>query len=185
MILTLFTICFIYSCGAPKNFTYYYDNKSTGLDQLIDINGYYISEYGCDSSFYSIYMFYANGLFSIATASVIDNELVDCFVNGGNSNLCKYPLWGTYQLEGTLIKTQAIRAEGNGCVIFRDYQILPDKSIVNIRDYVQPEYTNLGYMENYPSFSNNPCEKKAIFFSTEVKRDSTECPFLHKKWFHK
>lgn len=185
ILFSFFFVYIFYGCGAPKNFTYHFNNENKGLDKLIDINGYYISTHGCDTSFYSIYMFYPNGLFTIATTTEITSELIDCFQNGGASNICKYPLWGTYRIEDNMIKTQTIRMEGNGCTIFRDYKILPDKSILNISDYVQPEYTNLGYMNNYPSFTSNPCEKKAQFYPLKTKRDSTECLLLKKKWFYK
>lgn len=184
-ILLLAVVIFV-SCGMPpKNFTYRYESQDTGLKELIDINGYYISQHGCDSTFYSMYMFYPDGLFTIATTSKILPGLVDCFRNGGKSNICRYPLWGTYRLEGDLIKTQVMRTEGNGFVIFRDYRILPDgKGIVNVSDYVQPEYTNLGYMANYPSFMQNQCESAAIFYPLDTKRDPAECPFIGKKWFN-
>ncbi|WP_163273647.1 hypothetical protein [Dysgonomonas sp. 511] len=153
------------------------------MDKLIDINGCYVSQHGCDSAFYSVYMFYANGLFTIATTGNLTPELILCFEQGGKSNICMYPLWGTYRVEGEYIKTQTIRPEGNGCVIFRDYKILPDKKIVNISDYVEPQYTNLGYMGNYPSFTTSACEKAAGFYSLKSKRDSTDCYLLKKKWF--
>ena len=173
------------SCASrPKNFTYYYKNENTNLEQLIDIKGYYVSRRGCDSAFYSMYMFYSNGLFMIATTSRLLPELVNCFENGGKSKPNNYPLWGTYRIEGNLIKTQTIRREGNGFVIFRDYRILSTGGIVNVSDYVEPQYINLGYMAAYPSFTSNPCEEKAEFYPTETKRDSTECPLLKKKWFY-
>lgn len=171
------------SCGGPKNFTYRYRNENTGLEKLIDINGYYVSQHACDLSFYSVYMFYPGGLFTIATTSELLPDLVDCFGGGGKSAVCSYPLWGTYKVEGELIRTQTIRMEGNGCVIFRDYRILPDKKLINISDYVQPEYTNLGYMENYPSFKENSCGKTARFYPLETKRNIADCPLLNKKWF--
>jgi len=174
----------ISGCAGPKNFTYKYQKEITGLEKLIDINGYYISQHGCDTSFYSIYMFYPDGLFTIATTSQILPELIDCFKNGEKSAVCKYPLWGTYRIEGNLIKTQVLRMEGDGCVIFRDYKILLDGNIINVSDYVQPEYTSLGYMENYPSFTANPCEKIALFHPLSSKRNISDCPLLNKKWFN-
>ena len=174
------------SCGSrPKNFTYYYTNENTGLDRLIDINGYYVSRRGCDSKLYSMYMFYSNGLFMIATTGRLLPELIGCFEIGGKSKICRYPLWGTYIVEGNIIKTQTIRQEGNGFVVFRDYRILSADSIINTSDYIQPQYINLGYMDNYPSFTINPCEEKAEFYPIKTKRDSTECSLLKKKWFHK
>lgn len=179
----LLLICIVHACAGPKNFSYYYNGENTGLDQMIDIDGYYVSEHGCDSLFCSMYMFYPDGLFIIATTSKIHPELIDCYRGEGLDKNCKYPLWGTYTIEGDLIKTQTIRTEGNGCVYFRDYQMLPDKSIVNVSDYVEAEYTNLAYMTNYPSFMENLCEKRAQFYPLDKKRDSKECPFLKKKWF--
>ncbi len=184
IIFILLSIALLYACSsAPKNFSYFYKNKNTGLNKKLNLNGYYVSEHGCDSSFFSMYMFYDNGLFSIATTSRITTELIRCFERGGTSNVCKYPLWGTYEVIGDTVRTQVIRPEGNGCVIFRDYIILPNKRLVNVSDYVEPQYTNLGYMSNYPSFSNNQCHKAADFYPMEQKRDSTACPFLNKKWF--
>ena len=184
-ILLFILLIFVFgSCGSrPKNFTFYYKNEDTGLEKLINMNGYYVSQHACDSTFYSMYMFYSNGLFMIATTNQLSPELINCFENGGKSKICRYPLWGTYIVEGNLIRTQTIRQEGNGFVIFRDYRILSDGSIINTSDYVDPQFINLGYMANYPSFTSNPCEKKAEFYPLKTKRDSTECALLKKRWF--
>ncbi|NDW17298.1 hypothetical protein D0T53_00020 [Dysgonomonas sp. 216] len=185
IITCLIWVCLLYACGAPVNFTAHYNEVPTGLDKRINIEGCYISQFGCDSAFFSVYMFYPDGLFTIATASNFDSELITCFEKGGDSRACKYPLWGTYRLDGDLIRTQTIRTEGNGCVVFRDYRILPDGSIVNVSDYVDPDKTNLGYMQNYPSYKTNECEVVATFRPLQTKRDRTDCPFLKKKWFKK
>ncbi len=182
-ILILSVIVVLYGCTSrPKNFTYSYEQTDTGLAGRIDLNGYYVSQHGCDSAFYSMYMFYPDGLFTIATTSTISPELIACFRDGGDSKICRYPLWGLYKIEGDLIKTQVIRTDGGGFVIFRDYRILPDGRLINVSDYVQPEYISLGYMENYPSFMNNSCETVARFFPLETKRDRRECPFIGKSW---
>lgn len=170
-IIQILIFAVFFACGSlPKNFTYYYTGEDTGLDQLINIDGYYISEYGCDSAFYSVYMFYPDGLFTIATTSEVSSELIDCFENGGKSELCQYPVWGIYRVEHDTIKTQVIREEGSGFVIFRDYLITPEKDIINIRDYVEAECSNLAYIKNYPSFKENPCSKAARFFPLKSKR---------------
>lgn len=182
--LLLLFILFIGCSTRPINFTYYYEGRNTGLDRRIDINGYFVSQHGCDSTFYSIYMFYSNGLFCIATTSNVSADLIKCFADGGESNLCRYPSWGTYRIEGDTIKTQSLANIGTGYVIFRDYLIMPDESIVNLSDYVEPQHTNLGYMENYPSLLFNTCPKMAKFYSSS-KRDSSDCPYLCKRWFWK
>ncbi len=171
-VLYILLIISVFSCSSiPKNFTFHNENKYTGLDQLIDINGYYVAQRACDSTFYSIFRFYPNGQFTIATTSKIFPELIECMEKGGKSTICKYPLWGFYRIKGDTIQTQVIRTEGSSYVIFRDYLILPNKNIVNISDYVEPQYSNLGYLKNYPSFKNNPCGKSAKFYSVSTKSE--------------
>lgn len=180
-IIILVSACF--SCAtAPKNFTYRYTGEQTGLDKLIDIEGYYVSQHGCDTSFYSVYMFYPDGLFTIATTSTISEELIACFMQGGNSRLSRYPTWGIYKIEENIIKTQVIRTDGN-FVIFRDYSITGDGLLLNVSDFVEPRYSNMGYLKNYPSFTNNPCAKPAVFSPLDSKRNVSECPFINKNWF--
>lgn len=61
--------------------------------------------------------------------------------------------------------------------------VSPDNSkgrYVTGKQLSSPVY--LGYMANYPSFTNNPCEEKAEFFPMNTKRDSTECFLLRKKF---
>lgn len=177
-------LLFIWACQSkPKNFSIPFRNVDTGLSRQININGYYVSAHACDTSLYTVFMFYSNGLFTIATTSTLHDELINCFIDSGYKKSCDYPLWGTYTISDDTIKTQVIRTEGDGVVILRDYKILPDKQIINISDYVEPIYTNLAYMENYPSFMNNPCPTVSLFYPLSSKRDSTECPFIHKKWF--
>lgn len=180
IVLCLGALFFSGCQSLPKNFSYRYDGNNTGLENRIDINGYYVSQHGCDSAFFSMYMFYPDGLFTIATTSSISPELVGCFEKGGTSSICQYPLWGVYRIDGDTIKTQVIRSEGNGCVIFRDYKILTDGNVVNISDYVEARYTNLGYMQNYPSFAQNACPVPAKFHPLQSKRDVSECPFLNR-----
>lgn len=173
------------SCVAlkPKDFTYLYTSEYTGLDTLIDINGCYIVQRGCDSSFYSVFMFYDDGLFTIATTSN-PSDLLDCFENGGKSNLCQYPSWGTYRIEDNIIKTQTVLIEGMGvCTIFRNYLIDENKNLTNVNDYVNTDNTNLGYMKNYPSFTDNICAQVATFYPLSKKRDVEDCPFILQKWF--
>lgn len=169
----------------PTDFSYYYDGKDTGLSSRIDIEGYYVSARECDSTFFSVFMFYADGLFTIATTSDID-MITECFSIGGKSKICQYPLWGTYRISGDTIKTQTIVIEGmaTSC-IFRDYLIRTDNSIVNISDYVNPDNSKLMYMRNYPSFYINSCPASAQFYPLADKRSMSDCPYLRKKWFYR
>lgn len=164
IILLLFILFWLSSCNStPKNFTLHSQITNTNLHHLIPIEGIYISEHACDSNFFSIFRFYQDGRFKLATTTIINSELLMCFADKGKEKVCNYIQEGRYELKKDTIKTQTILNIGSGCVIFRDYLIFPDKSIKNISDYVQPEHTNLAYMKNYPSFYENPCSKKAKF----------------------
>ncbi|MCL1938153.1 MAG: hypothetical protein FWF52_07145 [Candidatus Azobacteroides sp.] len=159
--------CFLWgiSCAVrPKNFTYTYRGEKTGLGQRINLDGYYVSARGCDSTFYTVFRFYPDGLFAIATASELSPALIRCFGNESKDKACKYLLKGVYLLEGDWIKTQVVWPVGNGCTQFRNYRILPSGRIANSSDYVEAEYSNLAYIKNYPSFYENPCEQEAQFY---------------------
>lgn len=184
ILIALFLTIFFLSCVIrPKGFTYNYQAQYTGIDTMINIEGYYVLPHGCDTSFYSMFMFYPDGLFTIATTSRLMPELHDCFEYGGNSPICNYPLWGTYHIENDTIFTQTVRLEGNGFVIFRDFVINNDKTLSYLNDYVNTDHINLGYMANYPSFKGNICDIQSSFYPLANKRDIKECPLLKKKWF--
>lgn len=183
-LLTFSVVIFLLSCAVqPKDFTYNYRAENTGLDTMINMKGYYVLPHGSDTSFYSMFMFYPDGLFTIATTSKLIPELNDCFENGGNNSICSYPLWGTYRIDQDTIRTQTIRLEGNGFVIFRDFLINSDSTLSYLNDYVNSEHINLGYMANYPSFKGNRCNIRSSFYPLSNKRDSQDCPLLNKKWF--
>lgn len=169
----------------PKDFTYLYTAEYTGLDTLINIEGCYVTQRECDSTLFTVFMFYPNGLFTIATTSNVP-DIKDCFEKGGKSNLCQYPSWGTYRIEDNIIKTQSLRQEGVViCTIFRDYEIKENKTLINTADYIISESTNLSYMKNYPSFKDNKCSQIALFYPLKTKRDIEDCPFINKKWFNR
>ena len=57
---TLFFITLLmYSCITvkPKDFTYRYDGQETGIDKVIDMDGYYITQRECDSNFFWVLTF--------------------------------------------------------------------------------------------------------------------------------
>lgn len=187
-IAALCSVFIIWSCATmrPKDFTYTYDKTYTGLDKLIRTDGYYIVQRECDSAFFSIFMFYNDGLFTLATGTDVA-EIAECFGNNSKkSSVCDYPAWGTYRIAGDTVKTQTVKQEGVGfATIFRDFIVLPDKSLINISEYANPEKTNIGYMKKYPSFYTNKCGEEARFYPLETKRDSAHCPYLNKGWFSK
>lgn len=163
----------------PKGFSYYFDEKNTGLDTLIDINGYYVSKEDCDNSFYSIGMFYSNGIFTLATTSNSSSpNIINCFKTGGKSDYCQYPSWGTYRIVNDTIKTQIYQDNGNWgerYIWFRDFLIKSPTKIILIKKYCIISGYNQDYIYTCPQVSD--------FFPLETKRNWRECPLLKKKWF--
>lgn len=187
ILLIVITCCFSLSCSThkPTGFTINYNkNIDTGIDSLINIDGYYLMQRECDSTFYSSFIFYPDGLFCIATGTDL-SDVSQCFFSNEETTLCKNLSWGLYTIYNDTIKTQTLRQEGMAfSVIYRDYLIQKDKSLVNISDYVISGNTTIGYMKNYPSFMNNLCSSKSQFISVKkAKRSSSLCPYFNKKWF--
>lgn len=179
---------FLISCSVniPKGFTYTYSKGiNAGLDSLIDIDGYYLTQRNCDSSFFSTFVFYSDGLFAIATGSEL-NDVNECFFSDDKTILCNNIAWGIYTVNSDTIKTQTIRQEGMAsCIIYRDYLIGKNNTLINISDYVNPKSTKIGYMSNYPSFTNSNCITNSRFFKNrKAKRKASFCPYINKKWFN-
>lgn len=110
-----------------NNFTNCYDEKNTGLDTLININGYYTimdgkDRYGYNAiyvhkidTFYTCFMFFPKGLylglFSSGEKDLTSffNEVNKCVEKKGtNCGFYKYYFWGKYQIEADTIITQSI-----------------------------------------------------------------------------
>lgn len=187
-ISSLFLISIILiSCGTskPEGFTYtYLKDGDRGLSNLIDIDGYFITQRECDSTFFSAFMFYKEGVYCSVTGTDLNN-VKDCFTSNEKTVLCRNLSWGLYTVKGDTIKTQTLREEGiTYSIIYRDYLIRNDKSLVNINDYVNPNAKMVGYMLNYPSFHTNMCPQKVEFYRTKkAKRNISFCPYIKKKWF--
>ena len=78
-ILFLFPITLLLMAGCvsvrSSDFIYFYDRKDTGLSSRINIDGYYVSERECDSTFFSVFMFYPDGLMPILLLNVFQQEV--------------------------------------------------------------------------------------------------------------
>jgi len=99
-VLLLFSSCsIIVTWFKPKGFTYLYDGKYTGIDTLLNIDGYFYS----DSTQHTA-LFYRDGTAAIFFAP--ENEE---FFDKENKNKFIYiPRWGGYRLYGDTVKTQTI-----------------------------------------------------------------------------
>ena len=185
LLILLLSMC-LFSCGTrkPLGFTNYFTDEYTGIDTLININGYFLVEEKCENDFYNVFMFYPNGLFTQASANIVDSDFITCFTQEVGSNICKYPSWGTYEINNDTIKTQLIVDHGliswGKVMEFRDYLILPSKELLYISYYCIDK--NIKGCNQNPE---NPCPKIAQLIPLSSKRSIKDCPWINKRWFNK
>ncbi|MFR9166178.1 MAG: hypothetical protein ACLVKO_08200 [Dysgonomonas sp.] len=162
------TIC---SCTIPKRlfnpsggFTYKYDGQYTGLDTLLNIQGYYIyptSIVNVGQSNYNV-KFFLNGLY----CSSLSNDSINMFDDNSS-----YIYWGRYILSGDTIKVQVVDDEGllGGIrTIYVSYQIVSKDLIKRLNSFEKPESTMI-YQ----------------FKPTMPDPFLPDCWLLKKKWFWK
>ncbi|MDU1891470.1 MAG: hypothetical protein E6767_12350 [Dysgonomonas sp.] len=180
-----FACLFCISCLSkkPQGFTYQYTGNYTGLDTLINIDGYYKVPYNSciDDKSHIYLMLYPDGLLNtVAYTASDETELIDCFKYGGKN--CAFVQWGTYWIRDDTLKIQKIMntglvAQGN-VTYFYNFQILPTKELLYISKHC--------ITKEIPECNQdpvNPCPKVADFFPLEKKRETTDCPHLKKGWF--
>ena len=185
-ILFVIVGAFFISCSSmePRGFTYHFDGKYTGLDTLIDIEGYYYFKTECESksTVEQMIMFYPNGLLLIAYAE-IPEEISFCFEDNDKVDKCQFSSWGVYQIFGDTITIQKIVNYGPlyGTKLFcQEFKILDNKEIINVANYHKSEHNNRGCGD----YKENTCPTIAKFRKLESKRDYQDCPWLEKKWFY-
>ncbi len=153
----------------PSGFTYKYDGKYTGLDTLIDIDGYYKSverqaepvpnPYSQVVRYHSALMFYRDGLVCNVTS---DNPW-----KAFRDRLYPVSTWGTYRVYGDTVKCQFITDLGamRGVVVTsRVYHIVSKTEIEEI--------------------DGDRNKIMHSFYPLESRIDSTEWNWLlNKKWF--
>ena len=186
MIIIVLFLNFVCCASKAKYFTNYYTGKYTGLDTLINLQGYYISSscYSNPTSGYTVTMFYNNGL---AVHSTIKNDSISDFsINvykgKGEKKSASWLRWGSYIIKNDTIKLQTNVPYGfpypSGTFIeYSDFKILPGGRIQLVSLYMRGDSWHYDW-EMYPD-----CNKPSVFFPLETKADSTKCPLLEKKWF--
>lgn len=182
LINTMIMIAFL-SCSSGKYFTNYYTGNYTGLDTLINLQGYYISS-SCDPFYYTMTMFYNNGLAVNSTMS--DDDVSDFAINlykgRLNNKYTQWLVWGSYVIKDDTIKLQtdipnSFLYPSGTFIEYSDFKILPDGKIQLVSNYL------LGDSWHYDWKMYPDCNKPSVFFPIETKADSTKCPLLKKKWF--
>lgn len=162
----------------PTGFTYTFEDRYTGLDTLINIDGYYITKkqlVGNNFFFMYMYMFYSNGIFFKTNVSEITPEVIESFT--GKYTDYRFINWGTYRINGDTIHAECIFTDGwlpRPEAIKIDYIILPDPD--------SPKENTTGVILKDDSLQYMAIGK---FHPLETKRDYRDCPWLKRKWFHK
>jgi len=180
ILLMLFSVAFLNSCDHIKymvkgNFTNLFDGKLTGLDSLINIDGYYHT-IGMGTFTYTYYMFYRDGTFTSDFCVMSTNIPEDSHVVG------KLPGWGHYIISGETIKTQAIVIHGEIYWFGVTAPILLTErwfKIIN-KDTLFEIYFN-DFKKHENSWSWSYLNTKAAFHPLKSKPDST-CWLKEKSW---
>lgn len=173
-----------------RSFTYCFDGENTGLDSLIDINGFFymksdinqnlIIDKGNVGNFYPNFKFYENGFVHNNPYILLD------------LNKSKFGSWidnysgadfGRYILKGDTIKIQLVEPPGGqtqeiyevGLVIIDKYNIRPiywgDPDLVS--NATVEEYLKKGYYRN----------KILTFYPMERKINPEKTWIYNKRWF--
>jgi len=143
----------------PSGFSIKYNEKYTGLDTLINLQGYYTS-IGSGREDYDSFLFYSDG-------QVCFSNLGNPSLSFTNNYLYLSHTWGTYKVKGDLIEIQLITQDGSGGggyrVLNNQFIIQSDKKLT----HTSPTYRDIDF----------------TFYPIENKIDSTLNPYLNKKWF--
>lgn len=186
-------------------------NVYTGIDTLINLNGYYmidttsyeghtITDSKGDTivpihQLFRSVMFYNNGLCmasSIMSTNTADDlrPLLDTLysdmtfsIKNKNISYKKYSSdWGTYELHADTINVFIIENTPSPFINKRK-QVIQENYIIYGRQNIRRIYSSIPKTINR---YNDPDEIVTLeFHSLRNKRDSTECPYLGKKWFYK
>ena len=186
------------SCGyntVPKyvrqNFIYCYDGMATGIDTLINIEGYYdfIPE-NCLSCYLRV-MFYKDGTYVASSYYPRDESMQSHFENITNHDskglyyFYLYKDWGRYIINGDTIKLQAIVRPVRGSTSVAWwlhevwYKILDRNTIIGIYPSKKP----VRYPDDLEE--NNYIRKYSIpaKFTPLTVRPNPNCWLKEEKWF--
>lgn len=183
ILLYMIGAALLISCSSikPKGFTSVFEDKYTGLDTLINIEGYYSHTLLRYPELYRILMFYNNGLLMTTTSVHLDgSDVSDYFLS--NNDGSKFQTWGVYSIKDSIISIQLIETDGwleRSYVKYVKCKILPSQDIVNISDYVIIKQDSIYGSRNIIN------SKTAEFYPLVSKCNYNECPWLKKKWFYK
>lgn len=165
-IILIFILASLVSCLIPmglkpSKFSIKYDGIYTGLDTLINLNGYYTS-IGSGNESYGNFLFYNEGQVVFTNSGRADHYFEKRYKEVLDS-------WGTYRMSGNTIDVQIIVDQGTNGPGYRvlnfKFEIETSKSLVSL----------------------TPFDKGTIytFYPLENKIDSLQNRYLKKGWYKK
>jgi hypothetical protein len=157
----------ILSCTSPRGFTQKYNAQYTGLDTLINLKGYYSTEYPYGETSPQSFVFFKSGLVIRGA-----HDFKDPYMPIGNRHSSF--AWGTYTIDRDIVMIQTISdggfMEGQYIASYK-FKIKSKNTIVLL-----PKYTkNDDNIENNKDYIYN-------FHNLDQDVDSTNW-LLKKKWF--
>jgi hypothetical protein len=170
MSMMLFHSCITKLWAKPKWFTATFDNKDTGLNQLLDTDGAFLCNVpeGKGTSYHIV--FFDNGLVALSGSKLPTKE---------NANLFDPPInkskggWGCYSVKDSIISVQIIADNGiDGLKTNREFYKIIDRKHIRRIGYIS--YHNKYFEQNYAG----------DYVPVPNRIDSTNW-LLKKKWFWK
>ena len=208
IVFLLFSLFFSFnSCASlPKYmrnaFTYCHNEKDTGIESLINIDGYYIIFYpgtgfwkGSDS-----YMFYKNGLFTMNLPGEYDSVKKQYDISLGLQETAENPngekakrfynkIWGSYIVCGDIIKIQYVDKPFPLSSTYGGeewFKVIDRNTLISINS--MPLSTDKSDWQNYEheyykSIRDEKRKYRAVFMPVPVKPNPDEAWILKEKWF--
>ena len=148
----------------PKNFTFLYEEQNTGIDTLINVDGYYYSD---SIPFNNFYLLYRDG--SIRNTS-------EKGITKSNHKYSASPVWGVYKIMGDTITSQLIMNFGGS----RDMGVKTDKFIIKSKNEL--EYYSTSCCNSNP---NDVIIKQSLYFYSYPNRSDSAHWVKNHRWFWK
>ena len=167
MVLFFFSSCsIIVTWFKPGGFTQRYDGKYTGIDTLLNIDGYFYS----DSTQYTV-LFYRDG--TIANYSAPQE---DKYFDKDTKNKYVYiPRWGVYRLYGDTVKAQTILNFGG----MKSMGTGIDTYVIKSKTEIELYSTN----KDYTSRKEDIVKVPLYYHPYSNRLDSTHYWVEKRRWF--
>jgi hypothetical protein len=164
---------------ASGKYTYRFDGNYTGIDTLINVDGYYHNQDGTYTINY--FMFYRDGTFATDILNTYKTNKIDIdsiYYIGG---------WGKYIIIGDTIKIQSICVYGYVRsdvytdapvdIFYREFKIINKDTLIEIlfKDIKNPD--NPSYSHKNWEFLNKPA-----YFTPLPNRPDSSCWLKNNSW---